>query len=93
LRGGKEDIRKLEVKKPSLLDLLSRTVDEWVRKCSFCRWNCRIDRSKRTGACKLNISSRVASYFHHRGEELIFRAESFFTLIEIFLYLFVTNFC
>ncbi|MEJ2774791.1 radical SAM protein [Sulfolobaceae archaeon RB850M] len=73
VRGGKEDIRKLEVKKPSLLDLLSRTVDEWVRKCSFCRWNCRIDRSKRTGACKLNISSRVASYFHHRGEELIFR--------------------
>ncbi|MGC9105386.1 MAG: radical SAM protein [Thermoprotei archaeon] len=73
VREGKEDIRKLDVPKYSLLDYLADLVDKWVESCGFCRWNCRVNRKVRTGACQLNVESRVASYFHHRGEELVFR--------------------
>src|SRR5919197_359317 len=43
--------------------------------CNFCRWNCQVDRSQSTKlcTCKLADESRVSSYFHHRGEELIYR--------------------
>jgi putative pyruvate formate lyase activating enzyme len=43
--------------------------------CNFCRWNCRVDRSRsgRFGACKLAAGTRVSSYFHHTGEELVYR--------------------
>jgi putative pyruvate formate lyase activating enzyme len=50
--------------------------------CDFCRWNCQIDRSgqavgatktKKHGTCQLESTSKVSSYFHHRGEELVFR--------------------
>ena len=41
--------------------------------CNFCRWNCRVDRSKgaKVGTCKLGGETRVSTYFHHQGEELI----------------------
>ena len=73
VREGKEDIRKLEVPRYSLLDYLSDLVESWLESCGFCRWNCRVNRRVRAGACQLNVESRVASYFHHRGEELVFR--------------------
>jgi putative pyruvate formate lyase activating enzyme len=43
--------------------------------CNFCRWDCRVDRSQGTklGACKLDAGTRVSSYFHHPGEERIYR--------------------
>ncbi|MCY0860084.1 MAG: radical SAM protein [Sulfolobaceae archaeon] len=72
---GKEDITKLEIPKVSLLDLMVSIVRKWLYSCSFCRWRCRVNRveGKKYGACMLDTESRVGAYFHHRGEELVFR--------------------
>ncbi len=60
---------------PTLLDLCGELSRRMLRKCNFCRWNCGVDRSEglKSGTCKLNGTSRVSSFFHHQGEELIFR--------------------
>jgi putative pyruvate formate lyase activating enzyme len=60
---------------PSLLDLTGELVSRMLSHCNFCRWNCRVDRisGKRHGTCQLESDSRVASYFDHHGEELVFR--------------------
>jgi putative pyruvate formate lyase activating enzyme len=76
-------------KKTSLMDLTVELVKRMLTHCNFCRWNCQIDRSirqtvnediscwpkrqKKHGTCQLESTSKVSSYFHHRGEELIFR--------------------
>ncbi|MBM3597950.1 MAG: pyruvate formate lyase activating enzyme [Alphaproteobacteria bacterium] len=65
------------VQRPNLLDLCDALVRRWLAHCTFCRWNCRVDRShdgsSRIGACKLGEASRVSSHFHHPGEELVYR--------------------
>ncbi len=60
---------------PSLLDLTGELVARMLSRCTFCRWNCRVDRrsGSRHGTCQLESDSRVASYFDHHGEELVFR--------------------
>jgi len=60
---------------PNLVDLCRELAYRMLRHCDFCRWNCLVDRSQGTklGTCKLAGDSRVSSYFHHRGEELIYR--------------------
>ncbi len=62
---------------PSLMDLNVDLVRKLVRKCVFCRWRCNVDRSlpegSKRGTCQLGLESRVGSYFHHRGEELVYR--------------------
>lgn len=65
----------LEEADPSLLDLAGELVGRMLRCCTFCRWNCRVDRmaGRRFGTCQLEATSRVASYFDHHGEELVFR--------------------
>jgi len=70
-----EDIRRLEIPRYSLLDMAKDLVWKILRKCVFCRWRCKVDRveGKRLGTCMLDTVSRVSSYFHHLGEELIFR--------------------
>jgi putative pyruvate formate lyase activating enzyme len=69
-------------KKTSLMDLNVELVKRMLTHCNFCRWNCQIDRSsvqivgetkKKHGTCQLESTSKVSSYFHHRGEELVFR--------------------
>jgi putative pyruvate formate lyase activating enzyme len=59
----------------SLLDLCRELTRRMLAHCNFCRWNCRVDRSRGTklGACKLAAGTRVSSYFHHPGEELVYR--------------------
>ena len=73
----KEEISDLppKVEGPSLLDLIVELTNRMLAHCNFCRWNCKVDRSKGTrhGTCQLESTSRIGSYFHHRGEELIFR--------------------
>jgi putative pyruvate formate lyase activating enzyme len=68
-------LRDIPKANPSLLDLSIELVRRMLSHCNICRWNCRVDRQTgaRHGACQLESSSRVASYFHHLGEELIFR--------------------
>jgi len=60
---------------PSLLDLVAELARRMLAHCNFCRWDCGVDRRKgeKPGACKLASGTRVSSYFHHRGEELVYR--------------------
>jgi putative pyruvate formate lyase activating enzyme len=64
----------------SLLDLNEELVRRMLSSCNFCEWNCNVNRyeadeniKSSTGTCQLGTESRVGSYFHHRGEELVFR--------------------
>jgi putative pyruvate formate lyase activating enzyme len=61
--------------RPNLLDLCRELAYRMLAHCNFCRWDCRVDRAAETklGACKLGSGTRVSSYFHHPGEELIYR--------------------
>ena len=60
---------------PNLLDLCRTLAWRMLGHCNFCRWNCRVDRSRgaKLGACKLGAGTRVSTYFHHPGEELVYR--------------------
>lgn len=86
VRSGEVDtIYDLAWQKTSLMDLNVELVKRMLAHCNFCRWNCQIDRrpvqkigdgdreTKRHGTCQLESTSKVSSYFHHRGEELVFR--------------------
>jgi len=75
VRSGKRRIRDLPRAAPSLLDLSAELARRMLRHCNFCRWNCRVDRVTGTkhGTCQLDSASRVSSYFHHMGEELVLR--------------------
>jgi putative pyruvate formate lyase activating enzyme len=78
-------MRSPDSRKPSLMDLNIELAKRMLKHCNFCRWNCQIDRSvpsvgagsrgeaKKHGTCQLESTSKVSSYFHHRGEELVFR--------------------
>ena len=72
LRGGRASLPK-NAPRPSLLDLVAELARRMLAHCNFCRWDCRVDRLKgeKLGACKLVSESRVSSWFHHRGEELL----------------------
>ena len=60
---------------PHLLDLCRELVYRMLAHCNFCRWDCRVDRTRGTkfGTCKLGSDTRVSTYFHHLGEELVYR--------------------
>ena len=60
---------------PHLLDLCRELAYRMLAHCNFCRWNCRVDRTRGTkfGTCKLASDTRVSTYFHHLGEELVYR--------------------
>jgi putative pyruvate formate lyase activating enzyme len=75
IRGGGLRVRDLRTATPSLLDLSSELAHRMLRHCNFCRWNCRVDRTEGTrhGTCQLGSASRVSTYFHHMGEELVLR--------------------
>lgn len=77
IRERSMEITEMEVASPSLMDLNVELANRLVRNCIFCRWRCGVDRSlpsdAKRGTCQLGIESRVGSYFHHRGEELIYR--------------------
>jgi putative pyruvate formate lyase activating enzyme len=60
---------------PSLLDLAAELARRMLTHCNFCKWECGVDRSvgAKLGACKLAAETRVSSWFHHTGEELVYR--------------------
>jgi putative pyruvate formate lyase activating enzyme len=60
---------------PTVLDLCRELSYRMLAHCNFCRWNCRVDRSRGTkvGACKLGAATRVSTFFHHPAEELVYR--------------------
>ncbi len=59
----------------SLLDLCRELTQRMLTHCNFCRWDCQVDRSAaaKYGACKLAAGTRVSTFFHHPGEELVYR--------------------
>jgi putative pyruvate formate lyase activating enzyme len=83
VKSGEVDIiSDLAWQKISLMDLNVELVKRMLTHCNFCRWNCQVDRSvqtdragetKKHGTCQLESTSKVSNYFHHRGEELVFR--------------------
>jgi hypothetical protein len=64
-------------KNHSLMDLSVELANRMLTHCNFCRWDCKVDRSRgiKHGTCQLESTSRIGSYFHHRGEEIIFRGD------------------
>ncbi len=75
IREGSITFKELRPEKPNLLDVKAALVKKMLRHCNFCRWNCRVDRTTggKHGTCQLESTTRVSSYFHHRGEELPIR--------------------
>ena len=55
----------------TFLDLKVTLLNRVLHKCVFCEWRCKVDRveGKRHGACHLDKTARVASFFLHTGEE------------------------
>ncbi|MBI4207135.1 MAG: radical SAM protein [Betaproteobacteria bacterium] len=62
----------------TLVDLCRELAYRMLAHCNFCRYDCRVDRTKggHFGTCKLGADSRVSTYFHHLGEELVYRGRS-----------------
>ena len=75
IRGGTLSLADLPPCQPNLRALAATLAARMLGHCNFCRWNCNVDRrvSGKRGTCQLGAQSRVGSFFHHRGEELIYR--------------------
>lgn len=69
--SGSRDIADLSPARASFLDLKARLLGRMIRRCTFCEWKCKVDRVAATkkGACKLDSTSRVSTWFPHFGEE------------------------
>ncbi|MDX1663031.1 MAG: radical SAM protein, partial [Candidatus Promineifilaceae bacterium] len=76
-RQGSYPLAPASSSTPNLLDLCRELSQRMLRHCNFCRWDCGIDRREgvKYGTCKLAAESRVSSYFHHPGEELVYRGQ------------------
>ncbi|MGH9882100.1 MAG: radical SAM protein, partial [Pyrinomonadaceae bacterium] len=77
IRDGADDLRDSPLAQPNLLDLCRELSQRMLTHCNFCRWDCQVDRRQGTklGTCKLAGDSRVSTFFHHQGEELVYRGE------------------
>jgi uncharacterized Fe-S radical SAM superfamily protein PflX len=75
VREGRSRLERLPCARPSLVELTSELARRMLRHCNFCRWDCGVDRGAGTkpGTCQLAETSRVSSYFHHRGEERVYQ--------------------
>ena len=75
IRGGVADLPAAPRSRPDLMDLCRELAYRMLAHCNFCRFDCRVDRTKeeRLGTCKLGADTRVSTYFHHLGEELVYR--------------------
>ena len=69
--SGKRDSSDLPIARTSYLDVKARLLSRMLRRCTFCEWKCKVDRIAATkkGACRLDSTSRVNTWFLHFGEE------------------------
>mgnify|MGYP001033114938 CR=1 FL=1 len=69
--SGTRDLADLPLARPSFVDLKVELLSRTIRYCTFCEWRCKVDRVSATkkGACKLDSTSRVSTWFLHFGEE------------------------
>jgi len=62
-----------EVRSPtqSFLDVKAEILRRILKRCTFCEWKCKVDRlgGIRKGACRMDATTRVSTWFHHFGEE------------------------
>jgi len=75
IRGGRGELPTGPKAPVNLLDLCRELAYRMLAHCNFCRYDCRVDRTRgeKFGTCKLGADSRVSTYFHHLGEELVYR--------------------
>jgi len=71
VNDGGISTKRVETPKFSFVDLKAELLNRILRKCVLCEWRCRVDRAegKRKGACHLDSTARVATFFRHFGEE------------------------
>lgn len=62
-------ISKKALPPASLLDVKIELARRQLKRCLLCERRCGVDRTKGKGACLLDSKARVASFFHHLGEE------------------------
>ena len=75
VRSCVSDLPAVPRRGPDLLDLSRELAYRMLAHCNFCRVDCQVDRTEGTrfGTCKLAADTRVSTYFHHLGEELVYR--------------------
>ena len=75
IRSGRAELPAGARAPVSLVDLAREIAYRMLAHCNFCRYDCRVDRTQgaKLGTCKLAADSRVSTYFHHLGEELVYR--------------------
>ncbi|MEM1537272.1 MAG: radical SAM protein [Candidatus Nezhaarchaeales archaeon] len=67
---GNLNLESLPTPKQSFLDLKIELVKRMLMNCCFCERRCGVNRLKgEKGFCRLNTETRVATWFHHYGEE------------------------
>jgi putative pyruvate formate lyase activating enzyme len=70
VRGG-HSIDSSPLPERSFLDVKAELLHRMLTHCTFCEWRCGVDRAKggRKGACQMDSTTRVSTWFHHFGEE------------------------
>ncbi|RLE82502.1 MAG: pyruvate formate lyase-activating protein [Thermoprotei archaeon] len=70
IRRRETKLEDYQVPSRSFLDVKIEIVKRLLEECIFCERRCRVNRAKgEKGACGLDARTRVASWFHHVGEE------------------------
>ncbi|AAL64017.1 pyruvate formate-lyase activating enzyme homolog [Pyrobaculum aerophilum str. IM2] len=62
-------LTRRELPKASFLDVKIELAKRQLKRCMLCERRCGVDRYSKKGACLLDAKPRVASFFHHLGEE------------------------
>ena len=75
IRGGRTELPTAPKAAVNLVDLARELAYRMLAHCNFCRYDCQVDRTRgeKFGTCKLGADSRISTYFHHLGEELVYR--------------------
>ncbi len=64
-----DTVKLQNITTPSFLDLKIQLANHIIQSCTFCERQCKINRMKQLGYCKVNNTSYVSSAFLHTGEE------------------------
>jgi putative pyruvate formate lyase activating enzyme len=71
LRERNTSLQRFAKPEHSFLDLKCELANRMLHECVMCEWRCKVDRVKgeRKGACHLDSTARVSTFFRHFGEE------------------------
>lgn len=69
--GEDFDLDRMAIPATNFLDLKAELLARLLNHCTYCEWRCKVDRAhgSRKGACRMDSTTRVATWFHHYGEE------------------------